>query len=93
MAPVEAMSCGLPLVTFDVPTLRSLDPKGMIKIPCYDLELFAEGIVRLLNDEELYRQTQENAVAWARKWDWGERAEEILSIIRELRRKELASSK
>jgi len=80
MAPVEAMSCGLPLVTFDIPTLRFLHPKGMIRTPCYDLKYFAEGIIKLMDDEKLYRKTREGAIAWAKEWDWDKRAEEIFSI-------------
>jgi len=81
MAPVEAMSSGLPLVTFDIPTLRFLHPKGMTRTPCYDLKSFAEGIIKLMNDEELYRKTREGAIAWAKEWDWDKRAEELFNFL------------
>jgi len=81
MAPVEAMSSGLPLVTFDIPTLKFLHPKGMIKTPCYDLETFAQGITKLLNDQKLYRETREDAIAWAAEWDWDKRASDLLSSM------------
>ena len=54
----------------------------MIKTPCYDFKAFAENIIKLLEDEELYRKTQEDAIAWAKQWDWDKRAEEILNKIR-----------
>jgi glycosyltransferase involved in cell wall biosynthesis len=53
MAAWEAMACGLPGVSFDLPALRTYYPKGMLKTPCYDLKAFAENILKLLNDEIL----------------------------------------
>lgn len=84
MAPVEAMSCGLPLVAFDILTLKTLHPVGIIKAPCYDLGAFAESIVKLLYDERLYKKTQADAIKWAKEWDWDKRADEIMKDIREL---------
>lgn len=82
MAACEAMAWGLPGVGFDLETLRTYYPKGMLKTPCYDLDNFAENIVRLLEDKELYERTGEAAIAWASEWDWGRRAEEILQRIK-----------
>lgn len=81
MAACEAMAWGLPGVSFDLEALRTYYPKGMIKTPCYDLEKFAENIVSLLSDEDLYQRISEEAVNWARKWDWGKKAKVILDKI------------
>ena len=81
MAPVEAMSCGLPLVTFDIQTLKFLHPKGMIKIPCYNLEAFASAVVELLNDDKLYKKNKADALLWANEWDWNKRADEVFEGI------------
>lgn len=81
MAACEAMACGLPGVSFDLPALRTYYPKGMLKTPCYDLEAFAENIMKLLNDETLYRKTSKDALDWAKKWDWDKKAAEILSVV------------
>jgi glycosyltransferase involved in cell wall biosynthesis len=81
MAPCEAMACGLPGVSFDLPALRTYYPKGMLKTPCYDLKAFAANILKLLNDRELYRKTANDALNWARDWDWDKRAEELLEAI------------
>ena len=84
MAACEAMACGLPGVSFDLPALKTYYPKGMLKTPCFDLEKFAENILRLLNDEELYREMSNDALDWAREWDWDKRADELLTTIKRL---------
>lgn len=78
MAACEAMAWGLPGVSFDLEALKTYYPKGMLKTPCYNLEKFSENIVLLLTDKELYKITSQEAIFWARGWDWDKRADEIL---------------
>ena len=82
MASCEAMACGLPGVSFDLPALRTYYPKGMLKTPCYDLKAFAENILWLLNDENLCRRTARDALDWAKEWDWNKKSEELLETIK-----------
>jgi glycosyltransferase involved in cell wall biosynthesis len=81
MAACEAMACGLPGVSFDIPALRSYYPKGMIKTPCYSLEGFAENILKLLSDDQFYQKTSKDALDFALKWDWSKRAEELFDAV------------
>lgn len=82
MAACEAMICGLPGISFDLPALRTYYPKGMIKVPLGNLELFAKNIIRLLSDSQLFKKTQEDAVSWAKEWDWDRKANDILDWVR-----------
>jgi len=84
MAACEAMACGLPGVSFDLSVLRTYYPKGMLKTPCYDLKRFAQNIMKLLNDRELYKKVSEDALAWAKEWDWDKRALELLTCLEKL---------
>ncbi|MDG7048005.1 MAG: glycosyltransferase family 4 protein [Nitrososphaerota archaeon] len=83
IAPVELMSCGLPLATFDVPTLYFLNPSGMIRIKPYDISAFAFAILDLLDNEERRKKLGEDALKWAKQWDWNARSEEIFAAISE----------
>lgn len=81
MAACEAMICGLPGVSFDLPALKVYYPKGMLKTPCYDLKAFAENILRLLENKSLYNQLRKDAINWAKEWDWNKVAEKTLMVI------------
>ena len=81
MAACEAMVCGLPGVSFDLPALKTYYPKGMIKTPVGDLKKFAENIINLLEDKELYKKIRKDAIDWAQNWDWDKRADNILDKI------------
>jgi glycosyltransferase involved in cell wall biosynthesis len=82
MAPAEAMACGLPGVCFDLPVLRTYYPRGMIKVPRFNLEQFAEAIIRLLTDSKLYSRMSSEAIEATNSWDWDSKAMEFLTVIR-----------
>jgi len=84
MAALEAMSCGLPGVSFDLPDLAVYYPQGMIKTPCYDTRAFARNIERLVRDEDLYRRLQVEALEWASRWDWDGVARRLLHLMENL---------
>lgn len=84
MAPCEAMAWGLPAVSFDLEALKTYYPKGMLKTPCYDFKIFAEQIIKLLEEDKLYEKTREDAIAWAEEWDWDKRAQEMFQKMKTL---------
>jgi glycosyltransferase involved in cell wall biosynthesis len=78
MAACEAMACRLPGVSFDLPALKTYYPKGMLKTPCFNLEVFAKNILDLLNNKDLYEKTSMDALDWAKEWDWDKCAKDLL---------------
>lgn len=82
MAAAEAMAWGLPGVSFDLPALKTYYPRGMIKSTPQDLQDFANNIVKLLTDSQLYRQTSQKAVDLIKnQWSWEYRLHKIKQII------------
>lgn len=82
MAAAEAMAWGLPGVSFDLEALKTYYPKGMIKTPSGDYQLFADNILKLLNDQNLYKKTSTDALSLIRNvWDWNKRANNLYDQI------------
>lgn len=82
MAAAEGMAWGLPGVSFDLEALRTYYPKGMLKVPPGDIKGFANSILELLRDENLYTNTVNDARNLIiEKWDWEKRADEIMNNL------------
>ncbi len=87
MVACEAMSCGLPGVSFDLEALKTYYPKGMIKVMCYDLDKFVDKVIQLMDDEALYCYMKADALAWANEWGWPKRCCKVLHKIELLYRR------
>jgi len=81
IAALEAMACELSVVAWDLPVYREVFPKGMIRVPLGDAKKFADEILRLLNDPELYEKMRDDAIETASKYDWNKIAEKELELI------------
>lgn len=82
MAPAEAMAFGLPGVAFDLQSLQSYYPSGMLKVPQNDYDAFAKAVVSLLNDSALYEQISVAARTHIENaWSWPNRAQDILAQL------------
>jgi glycosyltransferase involved in cell wall biosynthesis len=81
MAMAEGMAFGLPGISFDLEALKSYYPRGVIKIPCFDIEAFANAIISLLENEKRYKELSKEAYEYAKTWDWRERANYIYKQV------------
>lgn len=82
MAACEALACGLPGVSFDLESLKTYYPKGMLKTPCFDLQKFAANIIELLSNQTLYSRLSAEALDLVREeWGWEKRAQNIYEAI------------
>lgn len=78
MAAAEAMAWGLPGVSFNLKALKTYYPQGMIKTPVGNNQLFADNIIKLLQNRKYYQQTSINALKLIRQvWDWKKRASKL----------------
>lgn len=68
---VEAMACGLPIVAFDCengPRSLITDGEDGFLIPAFDVNLFAERLMMLMNDEKLRIEMGERGVIKSRQY-------------------------
>jgi glycosyltransferase involved in cell wall biosynthesis len=88
MVLLEAMSKGLPVVSFDCPTgPREIirDRENGLLVPHQDVEALAAGIIEMIEDEDLRRRCGAGAMATAERYSIdvvGARWEELLAELR-----------
>ena len=79
---LEAMACGTPVVTADLPPIREF-ARGVVKVDPRDPDAIAAGLGEALaRGEELGREGREAAAAY----DWGRVARETIGVYREVMR-------
>jgi len=72
----------LPAVGFNLESLKTYYPQGMLKAPRKDLKKFSTRVLELLQDKRLYRQTASQAVDLVfNVWDWKVRAAKICQEV------------
>ena len=82
MASAEGMAWGLPAVSFDLEALKTYYPKGMLKSILGDNASFADNIIKLLKEDDLYVSTAKDARDLVFEvWDWEKRAQKIIIQI------------
>jgi len=83
MASAEAMAFGIPCVGFDLESYKSYYPKGMLKVKVGDLNPFAKGIIKLLDNDQKRNELGRNAYEMIKSnWSWDKRAKEVFNIVK-----------
>jgi len=70
LPPLEAMACGVPVVTSNVSSLPEVVGEGAILVDPYDPRSIAEGMRAALTDGELRDRLREKGLARAREFSW-----------------------
>ncbi len=80
---VEANACGTPIIAADVPGLRDSvrDPHAGYLVKHGDYAGFAEKIQEIVEDRQLRESMGQEAVKWARNFDWKKTSRKFLSLI------------
>jgi glycosyltransferase involved in cell wall biosynthesis len=82
LAALEGMSCGKPVVHFDLPTLRWMD--GDVRVPPFDIGALAGAMRDLAGDEMARCERGRAALAAAQRYGRDETAERYLTLVRQL---------
>lgn len=81
---LEAMTCGLPVVAYDLSTYKSIYGNNILKVPIGDFKQFAENILKLLNEKQIRDDIGLKGQEFIQKYDWDEIAEEELKILQNM---------
>lgn len=82
MAPIEAMACGCPLVSYKLPEMVNLSQDDGV-LRANDTNEFELMIGLIIRDYENLTTLKNSAIKYAHTWDWSVRATEIIKQIRE----------
>ena len=80
---LEAMACGIPVVTTDVSSLPEIVGEAGLLVPPDDVEALFQGINNVLNDEDLSRNMARRGTEQAAKFSWEWAARSTLEVYRQ----------
>ena len=87
---IEANACGVPVIASDVPGLRDsvVDEKTGLLYEYGNIEQLAQKILLLLRDRHLRTRLRNEAITWARSFNWDESAKKMIDVMEQVRRRE-----
>jgi len=80
---LEANAHGTPAIGYNVPGLRDSirHMETGILVPYGNIKAIAKAMIMLTEDQELWRRLAENALNWAKQFDWDKSAEKFEKIL------------
>lgn len=84
LPPLEAMACGVPVLTSDTSSLPEVVGKAGVTVDPYNVEALAEAMHTLLTDPELRGTLSERGLMRARQFTWERTAQGILDVYQRL---------
>ncbi|MCD6386455.1 glycosyltransferase family 4 protein [Candidatus Sumerlaeota bacterium] len=81
---LEAMACGLPVVSSDIPALREIASDVAVFVDPTNYYLMAEKLKELIISHKLRHQLQEKSLQQARHFSWESCARKTLHLYKEI---------
>ena len=85
LPPLEAMACGVPVITSNTTSLPEVVGDAGIAVPPLAIEQVAAALLRVLESEETAAAMREQGLARARSFSWENAARQTLDIYRRVR--------
>ena len=83
--PLEAMSCGTPVVASNSTAIPEVVGDGGIMVDPYDVDGFASAIYELLNNKNLRTKMIKRALRQSKKFTWDRCADETFKVYEHLK--------
>lgn len=87
IAIAEALSCGLPVVAYDIPAVREIfgECRSVFLVPTKNLTSLTSTVLDLLETtKEEFRKLSENSIQFAKQFSWEEAASKDIESLRKL---------
>ncbi len=83
LPPLEAMSCGAPVVAGDCTSLPEVIGDAGLLVDPFDTGAFAVALARLIDDKALRAALRERGLARAARFSWDETARQTLAVYQQ----------
>ncbi len=77
----EAMACGLPVVTYNLPIYEGIYGKNIVKVPLGSIHQFADAVITLLNNDNLREAFELEGEKFVERYNWDEIAEREFQLM------------
>ena len=81
---LEAMACGVPVITSNTSSMPEVSGDAALLIDPYNPKEITDAMIKLSTDHELRKQLVAKGVLQAAKFSWKSMAENVLDIYREI---------
>jgi glycosyltransferase involved in cell wall biosynthesis len=84
LPPLEAMACGLPVITSSIACLNEVCGEASFRVDPYDIESIRNGILTMAENEQLQKESSIRGLAHASGFLWSKTAELHNKVFSEL---------
>lgn len=78
--PVEAMACGTPVLSANVASLPEILEEQAVYVDPFSAESIAEGMEKLLTDQELQEDLRQKGLLYVKRYDWKNSVDRLRSL-------------
>jgi glycosyltransferase involved in cell wall biosynthesis len=82
LPPLEAMACGVPVLTTNVCSIPEVVGNAAIQVDPLKVEEIADGIIRLVEDSALRQGLRERGLLRAKEFSWHETARRTSAVLK-----------
>lgn len=81
LAVCEAMSSGLPVISYDLDIFGGVYTKGFVSVPLFDTDSFANEIIKLIKNQAIRKKMARDALAQAKEFDQQKVIKELVRTL------------
>jgi glycosyltransferase involved in cell wall biosynthesis len=78
---VEAMCCGAPVIGSNLSSVPEVIGDGGITVDPFELQGLADVMMRLVKEDDFYRDVSERGRTWVRNYSWSRTASGLVAAL------------